>query len=249
MLVSLDFVVTTGIVMAKIATLVAIPLIYLGSLNLAHGWQRGRGRGPAHLRVWPEIWPGGWSGIGPWIWLTHGCGVWLGLALLYFSSHAHDYSLDLIFVRDGPWSVDFATFLGERANPLIYHWAPIYQAIVNDGDVWLLQSFAVLFAALSGVVPSTRLLIWDPGFRVPLPLPLPRVEWMSGAGLNRALRTYWRPATVLRAGLFSLVAILGTALIFVYLVNAIYWSLNILNVWSLLLLAVLFQRYRHGRSH
>jgi hypothetical protein len=143
-------------------------------------------------------------------------GLIIGIvALSTVHEEARFFDLHLLFVPESPWNVSLWTFLAERVNPLVY--------IDPFRRVMQLPRIAALDAGLIAI--------------------LALAAWVIVAPLY-----FWRRA-ILPAAPLAAIAGLLFALLFAYL--TIYmvclglWTLHLLNFWSLAVLIVLFQYYRH----
>jgi hypothetical protein len=224
---SVETFLTVGIFLGKIATIVAIPVIYIWVGGSVYARLRA-GDTAATIALAP---------------LTHLGGLAVGLTLLWFSPHAYAYDVDRIFGRFGPWSIDFLSFLTYRANPWAYPWDTMYLAVLSGPVRALSQIITSVFAALGGVMPfrSTKILV--PDFKFP---PLQSVS-VSIRRRVEGLSLFQRPADVIRGAFFCVGAMIWSAYLVVYIVNALYWSLNSMNFWAFLLLAFIYQKYRYSR--
>jgi hypothetical protein len=210
----------------RIATVVAIPVLYVWIGGSVYAWLRGRD---------PVV---GVAGAP----LTHVGGLLVGVTLLRFSPHADAYDVDHIFGNSGPWNIDFFTFLAYRANPWAYPWDTLYSMVLSGPAEWARQSLATAFAALGGVLPARSIRISWPSFKFQ---PLQTVnQWIRCR--FAALGVFGRPTALVRGALFGMAAMLWSAYLVVYTINVLYWSLNALNFWALLVTAFIYQKYRHA---
>ena len=228
-MLSVETVLAIGIFLGKIATIVAIPVIYVWIGASAYVWLRQRDR-VAAVAVAP---------------LTHICGLVVGVTFLRFSPHVEIYDVDQIFGGSGPWDIDFFTFLMHRASPWAYPWDSLYFEVLSGPTEWMSQAVVTVFAALGGVLPSRSIRVLLPEFNLP-PLQI------SNPAIRRrfaALNVLRRPADLFRGTLLCLAAMLWSAYLFVYAINVLYWSLNSMNFWALLVIAFFYQKFRYSRRH
>lgn len=225
-MLSVETVLAIGVFVGKIATIVAIPVLYVWIGGVAYVWLLGRYRIATVARA-------------P---LTHVGGLVIGLAFLRFSPHAEAYDVDHIFGNPGPWSIDIFTFLTHRANPWAYPWDALYLAALSGPAEWMRQILATVLAALGGVLPPRAIRFLPPEFEY-------RPVQIASLWIRRrvaALGVFWRPADLVRGTVIGLAAMLWSAYLLVYIVNVLYWSLNSMNFWALLVMALVYQKYRHS---
>jgi hypothetical protein len=224
---SVETLFVVGLFVGKIATIAAIPIIYIWLGGLAYLWLRRRDR-VATIAAVP---------------LTHVGGLVVGLALLRFSPHAEVYDVDHIFGNPGPWSIDFFNFLMYRANPWAYPWEPLYSTVLSGPVEWMRQIFATVIAAFGGVLPAKASIV------LPLNVTVQSFKIVKPSIRRRiaVLAIFGRPDELARGILFCLGAMLWTAYLVMYAINVLYWSLNSANFWALLIAAFVYQKYRHSR--
>ena len=213
--------------MGKIVAIAMIPVLYVWIGGSAYVWLRRRDR-VATVAAAP---------------LTHVGGLVVGLTLLRFSPHGDAYDVDYVFSNPGPWSIDFVTFLMQRASPWAYPWDSLYSVVLSGPLEWMGQIFVTVYAVLGGVLPPRSIRVLPPEFEIQ---PLQRAS-LAIRRRVAALDIFGRSADLLRGALVCLGAMLWSAYLIVYAVNVIYWSLNSLNFWAFLLLAYIYQKYRHSR--
>lgn len=225
---SVEGIIFLGVKLAQLALVVLIPLFYgrIGDIALS------RFRNHEYIAI-PVL-----------VRVSHLNGVMLGLALLYFSPHAAQYNVERVFTDPGPWSLNFTVFLSERVNPLTYSWAPMIDAVRHEGASLTLRiymSVSVLFLVLVCVL---SFVFWPPMLldQMISGSETPKRRWATiMAGL-------WPPADALRSIVVSFGATLWSIYLTIYLINTLYWGMNLMNFWFLLLVAFIYQNYRYARN-
>jgi hypothetical protein len=224
---SLDTFLAIAIFFGKITTIVVLPVVYIWIGGAIYAWFRARSTvATVALAPWPHL-----------------AGLVVGLTLLWFSPHAETYDVDRIFGRFGPWSIDFLTFLTDRANPWAYPWEAVYLVVLSAPARGLGQSITLVFAALGGVIPSrsTGILLPDSTF------PPLQTAILSVRRCIETVRLVQRLINLIRRVFFCVGAMLWSSYLIIYIVNVLYWSLNSMNFWALLLAAFIYQKYRYSR--
>jgi hypothetical protein len=215
-----------GTKLAQLVCIAVIPLIYgrIGQVALGHI------RNEEYVAI-PVL-----------VRLSHLNGMLIGLALLYFSPHAAYYGMERVFTDPGPWSIDFTNFFVERANPLTYHWHTLVEAVRRDEGGMALRVYMSLSGFLLVLVIALSFFYWLP--RIPsrassIPVaPKPR--------FSLAATGFWPLADALRSIIVSYGVTVWTTYLTIYLINTLYWGMNLMNFWFLLLVAFVYQNIRYA---